>query len=65
MHSWMTSSLEEEEEVEGEGEDLRSEIRMRSNFWGSMVPPTPPMANSEDAGRRRGATGLRRFGRTI
>ena len=35
----MTSLLEEEEEMEGEDGDLRSEIRMRSNFGESMVPP--------------------------
>ena len=42
--------MEEEEEVEGEDGDLRLEIRMRSNFGGSMVPLAPPMANLEDIG---------------
>ncbi|KAE8055843.1 hypothetical protein FH972_012661 [Carpinus fangiana] len=29
--------------MEGEGGDLRSEIRMWSNFGGSLVSPAPPM----------------------
>lgn len=54
-HYNTTSSSEEEEEVEGEDGDLRSEIGTRSNFGGSMAPPAPPMANSEDAGSSAGS----------